>query len=102
MGETCAPRCASRGLVGEGEREHVLDHLNRLRPASGEAPGPFEGAVRSLHTQADWMGNAQTGEEQGYPVGRGLVVRAVAVVIKRRRKKRGMRWKRSNATSVVA
>ena len=40
--------------------------------------------------------------EQGYPVGSGLVERAVAVVINARMKKRGMRWKRANATAVVA
>jgi ribosomal protein L31E len=38
----------------------------------------------------------------GYPEGLGLVERAVAVVINLRMKKRGMRWKRANATAVVA
>lgn len=33
---------------------------------------------------------------------RGTIIRAVAVVINARMKKRGMRWKRDNATSVVA
>ncbi len=31
-----------------------------------------------------------------------MIERAVALVINRRMKKRGMRWKRSNATAVVA
>lgn len=61
----------------------------------------FENAVRYLHTQASWMGNYQQWCEQGYPVGSGLVERAVAVVINLRMKRRGMRWKRTNATSVV-
>ena len=35
-------------------------------------------------------------------MGSGLVERAVGVVINVRMKKRGMRWKRANATAVVA
>jgi hypothetical protein len=37
-----------------------------------------------------------------YPVGSGMIERAVALVINRRMKKRGMRWCRSNATAIVA
>ena len=37
-----------------------------------------------------------------YPVGSGMIERAVALVINRRMKKRGMRWCRHNATAVVA
>jgi hypothetical protein len=48
------------------------------------------------------MGNYERWQEQGYPVGSGLVERAVGVVINVRMKKRGMRWKRTNATAVGA
>lgn len=48
------------------------------------------------------MGDYHAWKEQGYPVGSGLVERAVAIVINARMKKRGMRWKRDNATAVVA
>jgi hypothetical protein len=48
------------------------------------------------------MGNYEHWQQQGYPVGSGLVERAIAVVINARMKKRGMRWKRTNATAVVA
>ncbi len=48
------------------------------------------------------MGNYQLWQVTGYPVGSDLVERAVAVVINLRMKKRGMHWKRVNATSVVA
>jgi transposase len=89
-------------LLWEGAREQALEHLSGLRPASGEAPAAFEDAVRYLQTQQDWIGNYQAWREQGYPVGSGLVERAVAVVINTRMKKRGMRWKRINATAVVA
>jgi hypothetical protein len=61
-------------------------------------PPALEDAIRYLETQQDWVGNY----EQGYPVGSGLVERAVALVINVRMKKRGRRWKRANATAVVA
>lgn len=65
-------------------------------------PPPLEDAIRYLGTQQDWMGNYEQWQADGYPVGSGLVERAVAVVITMRMKKRGMRWKRANATAVVA
>ncbi|HEU5383344.1 MAG TPA: hypothetical protein VFV38_48710 [Ktedonobacteraceae bacterium] len=55
-----------------------------------------------MQTQRHWIGNDQAWREQGYPVGSGLVERAVAVVINMRMKRRGMRWRRANATAVVA
>jgi hypothetical protein len=73
-----------------------------LRPTHAEIPLAFEDAVRNLYTQRDWMGDYHAWKEQGYPMGSGLVERAVAVVINLRMKKRGMRWKRANATAVVA
>ena len=85
-------------LLWAGERLGALTHLQRLRPASGEVPPALEDAIRYLETQQDWVGNY----EQGYPVGSGLVERAVALVINVRMKKRGRRWKRANATAVVA
>lgn len=65
-------------------------------------PPALEEAIRYLETQQDWLGNYARWQEQGYPVGSGLVERAVALVINIRMKKRGMRWKRANATAVVA
>ena len=55
-----------------------------------------------MQTQRDWIGNYQHCQEQGYPVGSGLVEQAVAVGINMRMEKRRMRWKRANATAVVA
>ena len=89
-------------LLWTGERLGALTHLHCLRPSSGEVPPALEEAIRYLETQAEWMGNYQRWQEQGYPVGSGLVERAVAIVINVRMKKRGMRWKRANATAVVA
>jgi hypothetical protein len=89
-------------LLWQGQREPALEHLQSLRPTSGEVPPPLEDAIRYLETQQDWLGNYEQWQADGYPVGRGLVERAVAVVIKRRMKKRSMRCKRGNATAVVA
>ncbi len=89
-------------LLWEGEQEQALSYLQSLRPTRGEVPGAWEDAIRYVETQKDWMGNYEQWQTDGYPVGSGLVERAVAVVINRRMKKRGMRWKRGNATAVVA
>ncbi len=89
-------------LLWNGESLNALLHLQQLRPASGDAPPALEEAIKYLETQQDWLGNYAHWQEQGYPVGSGLVERAVALVINVRMKKRGMRWKRANATAVVA
>ncbi len=89
-------------LLWQGQHEQASRHLYGLRAAMGDVPPPLEEAIRYLETQHDWLGNYQQWREQGYPVGSGLVERAVALVINVRMKKRGMRWKRANATAVVA
>ena len=85
-----------------GERLGALQHVHSLRPSSGDVPPAWEDAIRSLETHQDWLGTSERWQAQGYPVGSGLVERAVALVINLRLKKRGMRWKRPNATAVVA
>ena len=89
-------------LLWRGEHAQAHQHLQGLRRASGDVPLALEAALRYLETQQDWLGNYEQWQEQGYPVGSGLVERAVALVINLRMKKRGMRWKRGNATAVVA
>jgi len=89
-------------LLWQGEHEQVRRHLRGLCATLGDVPPFLEEAIRYLETQQDWLGNYERWQEQGYPVGSGLVERAVAVVINARMKKRGMRWKRANATAVVA
>jgi hypothetical protein len=89
-------------LLWQGASEEARLHLHRLCPPAGEVPAPVEEASRYLETQRDWIGNYAQWQAQGYPVGSGLVERAVALVINVRMKKRGMRWKRANATAVVA
>lgn len=59
-------------------------------------------AITYLENQRPWIGSYEQWRCLGYPVGSGMIERAVALVINRRMKKRGMRWKRPNATAVVA
>ncbi|MBO0779302.1 MAG: hypothetical protein J2P37_10790 [Ktedonobacteraceae bacterium] len=46
----------------------------------------MEEALRYLETQHGWIGNYEQWRDQGYPVGSGLVERAVAVVMNARMK----------------
>jgi hypothetical protein len=87
----------------QGHGEAALAHLQTLRPGPDCEPiEALEEALTYLENQRDWMGNYQQWQEAGYPVGSGLVERGVTVVINPRMKRRGMRWRRVNATAVVA
>jgi len=55
-----------------------------------------------VENQRAWIGSYEQWRKQGYPVGSGMIERAVILVINRRMKKRGMRWCRPNATAIVA
>ena len=67
-----------------------------------ESLKPLQEAIGYLEHQHPWIGSYEGWRKQGYPVGSGMIERAVAIVINRRMKKRGMRWCRSNATAIVA
>ena len=67
-----------------------------------EAHETIQKAITYLENQRPWIGSYEHWRRLGYPVGSGLIERAVALVINRRMKKRGMRWCRPNATAVVA
>jgi hypothetical protein len=49
-------------------------------------------AITYLDSQRDWIGHYEQWQQQGYPVGSGLIERAVAVVLNRRMKRQGMSW----------
>lgn len=86
-----------------GQVEVARVQLHALRPAPLDPPiEALEAALTYLETQRAWIGNYQHWREMGYPVGSGLVERAVALIINRRMKWQGMRWRRANATAVVA
>ncbi len=91
-----------KSSLWQGRVDEALAHLKTLRPADGQASVKrLEEAISYIHAQRDWIDNYEQLRAEGYPIGSGLVERAVAVVINARMKKRGMRWKRNNATAVV-
>src|SRR5207248_1003203 len=81
----------------------ALAELAALRPAPQAGPiKALEDAVTYLRGQRPWLGDYAAWQEAGYPVGSGLVEREVALVINRRMRRQGMRWKRDNADGVAA
>lgn len=86
-----------------GNVDQALEGLRRLMATvPSESLRPLQEAIRYLENQRPWIGSYERWKSQGYPVGSGMIERAVALVINRRMKKRGMRWCRSNATAIVA
>lgn len=86
-----------------GDVEGALAALVALRPVGESEPiAVLEGAIGYLQGQRPWLGNYAQWQADGFSVGSGLVERAVALVINRRMKKKGMRWCRQNADAVVA
>ncbi len=92
-----------RSCLWLGNVDQALEGLRTL--SSGlptESLKPLKEAIRYLENQRLWIGSYEHWKALGYPVGSGMIERAVAIVINRRMKKRGMRWCRSNATAIVA
>jgi len=86
-----------------GNVEQALEGLRRLSEGvPTDLLKPVQEAIRYLENQRSWIGSYEDWRQQGYPVGSGMIERAVAIVINRRMKKRGMRWKRVNGTAIVA
>lgn len=90
-------------FLWQGQVDAALTHLQTLRSRPDCEPiEALEEVLTYLENQRDWIGNSQQWQDAGYPVGSGLVERGVAVVINPRMTRRGMRWRRVNATAVVA
>jgi hypothetical protein len=86
-----------------GEVDQALKGLRRLASdLPADALKTVSEAITYLEHQRGWIGSYEHWRKLGYPVGSGMIERAVAIVINRRMKKRGMRWRRPNATAVVA
>ena len=49
-----------------------------------ESLKPLQEAIRYLENQRPWIGSYERWKSQGYPVGSGMIERAVALVINRR------------------
>jgi hypothetical protein len=88
----------------QGKGEFALEQLRSWRDCEQDQPvgKALLTALRYLEQQRSWMGNYEQWKQDGFPVGSGIIERAVALVINRRMKKRGMRWLRTNATAMVA
>jgi hypothetical protein len=92
------PECLWRGEI-----DAALGALRALRPATEAEPvAVLEETITYVEGQRAWLGDYQAWQDAGYPIGSGLVERAVELVINRRLKRRGMRWRRANADAVVA
>jgi hypothetical protein len=92
-----------RFWLWHGGVDQALQGLRDL--GAGLCDEPLEAiktAMRYVEHQRSWIGSDEQWRKQGYPVGSGMIERAVALVINRRMKKRGMRWCRVNATAIVA
>ena len=92
-----------RSRLWHGEVDQALQGLRTLATGlPAEAGERIQKAITYLENQRPWIGSYEHWRKLGYPVGSGMIERAVALVINRRMKKRGMRWCRQNATAVVA
>ena len=92
-----------RSWLWHGEVDQALQGLRTL--STGLPAEPLEiikKAITYLEHQRPWIGSYENWRKLGYPVGSGMIERAVSLVINRRMKKRGMRWKRVNGTAIVA
>lgn len=92
-----------RFWLWHGGVDQALQGLRDL--GAGLCAEPLEAikkAMRYVEHQRTWIGSYEEWRKQGYPVGSGMIERAVTLVLNRRMKKRGMRWCRANATAIVA
>lgn len=92
-----------RSWLWQGSVDQAVQGLRTL--GQGLDAEPLEiinQAITYLENQRPWIGSYEHWRKLGYPVGSGMIERAVTLVINRRMKKRGMRWCRPNATAVVA
>jgi transposase-like protein len=92
-----------RSWLWHGQVDQAIQGLRTLGQGLAVEPrAAITGAITYLENQRAWIGSYEQWRKQGYPVGSGMIERAVSIVINRRMKKRGMRWKRVNGTAVVA
>jgi hypothetical protein len=84
-----------------GQVDQARAALLALRPPGGEPVEALEEALGYLETQRAWIGDDAAWRAAGYPVGSGAVEREVEVVLNRRLKRQGMRWRRANAEGVA-
>ena len=92
-----------RSWLWQGGVDQAVQGLRDLGTGLPAEPSDaIHKAITYLEHQRPWIGSYEHWRKLGYPVGSGMIERAVALVINRRMKKRGMRWRRVNGTAVVA
>ena len=93
-----------RTWLWKGQIEQAQERLQRWQQEGRGHPKvkALQAAITYLKNQREWIGNYEEWRKRDYPVGSGIIERAVAIVINRRMNRRGMSWLRRNATSVVA
>ncbi len=92
-----------RSWLWHGNVDQAVQGLRDLgKELPAEPSETIQKAITYLEHQRPWIGSYEHWRTLGYPVGSGMIERAVTLVINRRMKKRGMRWCRPNATAIVA
>lgn len=89
-------------LLWDGEAEAAASELADLLPDGAEPVAALDDALSYLATQRAWIGDYGAWRDTGEPIGSGMVEREVALLINRRMKRQGMRWRRDNADALVA
>ena len=92
-----------RSWLWHGQVDQAVQGLRDLgKGLPAEPSETIQKTIMYLEHQRAWIGSYERWRKRGYPVGSGMIERAVTLVINRRMKKRGMRWCRHNATAIVA
>ena len=89
-------------LLWRGDVDGARAALAALLPSEADAHPTVHATLTYLDEQRDWIGDYDEWQAAGEPIGSGMVEREVALVINRRMKRQGMRWRRTNADAVVA
>lgn len=60
----------------QGQVQAALKQLQTVRPAADQEPiKAFEDLLTYLENQQEWLGNYEYWQQQGYPIGSGMVER---------------------------
>ncbi len=89
-------------LLWGGDVDGAVTALLAMLPADTPVPAAVAETITYLQEQRTWIGDYSAWQAAGEPIGSGMVEREVALVINRRMKRQGMRWRRANADAVVA
>ena len=89
-------------LLWRGDVDGARAALAALPPPNDASSPIVLETLTYLDEQRAWIGDDASWQAAGEPVGSGMVEREVDLVLNRRMKRQGMRWRRTNAAAVVA